>query len=78
MKCKFCGFEWSPRKKDVKSCPNCKRYFAKLKKINQRAKCLKCGYVWNIRKKIGEIKLCPSCKIRFNEKWKINQENVKI
>jgi len=26
MKCKKCGYEWKPKKKNPKQCPNCKRY----------------------------------------------------
>ncbi len=27
MKCKFCGYEWKPRKSDPVACPRCKRRF---------------------------------------------------
>lgn len=25
IKCKYCGYEWTPRVKDPKECPRCKR-----------------------------------------------------
>lgn len=27
MKCKYCNYEWEPRKKQPKACPRCKRRF---------------------------------------------------
>ena len=27
LKCKRCGYEWNPRKKDVRRCPGCKSFY---------------------------------------------------
>jgi len=33
IKCKRCGYKWTPRKTDVRQCPNCKSaYWDKEKK----------------------------------------------
>jgi len=37
MKCKFCGYEWTPRATNPKQCPLCKRYLiVKEKSVNTR------------------------------------------
>lgn len=38
MKCKYCGYEWTPRVKNPRACPVCKRYFREKVVSKQRAR----------------------------------------
>jgi predicted Zn-ribbon and HTH transcriptional regulator len=35
VKCKVCGYEWTPRAKDPKQCPKCKRYDWKEEEVKK-------------------------------------------
>ena len=38
LECKRCGYEWVPRKTDVRGCPNCRSRYWDIPKKNKDAK----------------------------------------
>lgn len=38
LKCKRCGYEWTPRKEDVRLCPNCKSAYWDKPRENEKKK----------------------------------------
>lgn len=58
MKCGYCGYEWTPRVKDPKSCPMCHRYFkqAYIEKVREERRRLKLEEMERDRAEIEALK----------------------
>jgi predicted Zn-ribbon and HTH transcriptional regulator len=74
-KCAYCGYEWSPRRKLPKQCPNCKKLKwwgdkepdIELKKMTCPNPL--CKYQWVYRTE--KPKQCPKCRSDLEETWPV-------
>lgn len=79
IECRNCGYEWTPRKQNPKSCPLCKRYIVVPEKMRLKRlaafkilepeitgiyfDCSKCGQRDAARFRFKKELLCPECAI---------------